>query len=141
MARRNPPSVPGPTIPKDEVERKCWNCRQYGMQPHEPVFSHGTSEPGQMWFFKCPNCGARFQWVLGSTNEHKHKVNGTHSASSMLSDPDCTVFTLEQQMEANKPGKDADPTIPMFVYDEHDNKTHRWHYGRGEWVKIGERRR
>jgi hypothetical protein len=75
--------------------------------------------------------------------KHKHK-DGGFSVNSMLSDPECNVFG-QQTVAATLPMKRTKrPTAPqesekgkiIFVFDEYGNKTHRWHWGRMEWLKI-----
>jgi hypothetical protein len=141
MARTKVSTVPAevPSVPTDNIERKCWNCKRIGLVAEKPVYS-GNTGPGSSWFFKCPSCGARLQWILGPAMDgsasQKHKYKGAFMMNSMMSDPDCTVFSKEQQLEFNKPTY-AKPGDVLFVYDEDNNKTHRWHHGRGEWVPIG----
>lgn len=108
-----------------DKKRRCWSCHGEGLLPHEPVHQGR----GNLWFFKCQDCGARIQWVKdpdpSASPNSLHFKSGGFSCASMLNDPDCTVFQKEQK--------------PIFVEDDRGNRTHRWHYGRGEWVKLPKR--
>lgn len=104
------------------IERKCWSCKEPGMEPHAPI-----TKGSDLWYFKCPHCGAHFQWVLnpdmdGSYAE-KHKSGGGFSISSMMSDPDLHVFdhaelhkmrgtTPKSRRTAPPPGKVVDMEMP-----------------------------
>lgn len=150
MARRNKPSsVPiqqildTPSVPNDDkVQRKCWCCKRTNMIPHKPVYT-AENTSSSLWFFKCLNCEALFQWVLHPQQDgsyaQKHKLDGGYSVKSMMSDPDNKVFTEEEKMNANTPVS-VKPGDIIFVEDEYGNKTHRWHWGRNQWVRIGNKR-
>ena len=132
--------------PEDGVERKCWACKTVGLVLDAPVYGDGSgNQTGRLWFYKCPNCGARLQWVYnprmdGSAAE-KHKDGLGFCTTSMLSDPDCRVVGEKQRLELNPVDMTGYPEgTPLFVYDEDGRKTHRWHWGRMEWREIEGRR-
>ena len=125
------------------IERKCWACKRPGMEPAAPVVSGHT-----LWFFKCPHCGARFQWVkepaMDGSYAEKHKdkdapIGQGYSVNSMLSDPDCGVFSKPRARRTRPPMQPPEVGKAgqvVFVEDEDGNRTHRWHWGRCEWVRI-----
>ena len=140
-----------------EVERKCWACKKPGMRPK------GKAGISGLQTFQCPSCQAQFQWCaepqMDGSFAEKHKSVGEagYSMTSMMSDPDCTVFGDRQapagpatrSRRASPPPQPAAPRNPsqaelaergiIFVEDENGVKTHRWHYGRAEWIKLEKR--
>jgi len=122
--------------------RRCHLCSPWtDLEPTDEV-------RGEHRVWRCTKCGNETLWLAdpemdGSHAQlHKYKGGG-YSGLSMLNDPECSVFnkpapkpvrrtrtTLPEAPEDNGPRK------PIFVEDEHGNRTHRWHYGRSQWVKI-----
>jgi uncharacterized C2H2 Zn-finger protein len=125
-------NLSAPIIFDDGVSRPCWACDMHGIRTE--LVATADMLGGNRWW-KCPKCGARMQWVdnpaMDGSVAEKHKVKGAFSTSSMLSDPDCTVYLPDTRAVYNG----VEYGTPLFVYDEHGNKTHRWHWGRREWVK------
>lgn len=122
-------------------QRRCWvpSCRSSRMEPTEQM-------RGPLRVFRCQDCGAEFPWVdepkMDGSYAQTHKVDSGYAMSSMMSDPDCAVFTEEQKEKFHnytpKPRRTKPPAQNKIIFVTNDEgiKTHRWHRGREEWVKI-----
>lgn len=125
--------------------RRCYKCVPW--QDIEPT--DRVNKEHRVW--KCPKCGTETLWLndplMDGSNAQLHKrKEGGFSCLSMLNDPDCTVFSkpappIRRTTRTTIPVLPENPVLeeerkPLFVEDEEGNKTHRWHYGRGEWVRI-----
>jgi hypothetical protein len=141
MARTNAPRVvannnrPGQqTAP---VLRRCWECG-YPLTPTNEVSA-------KLRFWVCDECGCKQQWadypnLDGSAAEQHLIERGQYSCLSMLSDPDCRVFGGNSNSFDSVKRKFCNPFRyqngePIFATDENDRITHRWHWGRMEWVR------
>lgn len=97
--------------------RKCYYC-------YMPLKKMGTiDESHRLW--KCPNCKNSFLWLdnphMDNSYASLHRTEkGGFSTLSMISDPDMHMGES-----------------PQFLYTKEGVKTHRWHRGREEWIKIG----
>lgn len=148
MARTNTPSAPvlpnnPPPAQRDApVLRRCWACG-YPLTPTEEVSA-------KLRFWRCDECGARQQWVddpcVDNSASGQHLVeHGKYSCLSMLSDPDCRVFGGNGDAFDSVKRKFPNPLRfeygePIFAIDLDGCKTHRWHWGRMEWVKREDRK-
>jgi len=103
---------------------------------------------------RCPKCGfgPRFlkDPVLDGSYAQRHKSkDGGFCVSGMADDPDCSVFHKQasaksrrgaappvQEIEPPPPDNHAKPGDIIFVEDDKGNRTHRWHWGRGCWIRL-----
>lgn len=96
--------------------RKCNNC-------YFPLTHTEKVENNYRWW-ECDNCGKKYLWlnnprITGAWATLHQTKDGGFSALSMGNDPDMHY-----------------PTRPQFVINKKGTKTHRYHYGKEEWVKI-----
>ena len=145
-----------------KTPRRCWRCPTWQeIYPTEQIKNNH-----RVWV--CPVCGTKTSWVLDPDEEdgvaERHRLpGGGFSVVSMLSDPDCRVYSPKQRAEVGRPVGFLPPSeitrkafclaptpatpnpteyaqgTLVFIFDAQGNRTHRWHWGRGAWIKINQK--